>query len=226
MFYLELISAIDNAELVNGIAVMHSISKEIFTRVATAERTNRKLIIKDLYDIGTHPTMTASPTFRSYSRLLAAGLVLFGLVGCSGLAGVNRDTFRPYVPEVVQGNFISKEQRQVLRQQFSQSAWTPEWGFQQRLKRQQDQLNALQAMSSEMTKPAMSIAQVETALQTLILQSIRPKDGTELSKQLQLEQQACQNLAQLHNTMTPAQRLKAQRKLKDYETDVRELMKL
>jgi outer membrane protein assembly factor BamE len=65
--------------------------------------------------IGTHPTMTASPTFRSSSRLLAAGLVLFGLVGCSGMAGVNRDTFRPYVPEVVQGNFISKEQRQVLR---------------------------------------------------------------------------------------------------------------
>ncbi|WP_353244814.1 outer membrane protein assembly factor BamE [Limnohabitans sp.] len=59
--------------------------------------------------------MTASPTFRSSRRLLAAGLVLFGLVGCSGLAGVNRDTFRPYVPEVVQGNFISKEQRQVLR---------------------------------------------------------------------------------------------------------------
>lgn len=121
---------------------------------------------------------------------------------------------------------LNSEQRQVLRQQFSQSAWTPEWGFQQRLKRQQDQLNALQAMSSEMTKPAMSIAQVETALQTLILQSVRPKDSTELSKQLQLEQQACQNLAQLHNTMTPAQRLKAHRKLKDYETDVRELMKL
>ena len=50
--------------------------------------------------------------------------------------------------------------------------------------------------------------------------------GTELSKQLQLELQACQNLAQLHNAMSPAQRLKAQRKLKDYETDVRELMKM
>ena len=121
---------------------------------------------------------------------------------------------------------LNTEQRQLLKEQFLKSAWTPEWGYQQRLKRQQDQLNALQAMSSEMTKPAMSIAQVETALQTLILQSVRPKDGTELSKQLQLEQQACQNLAQLHNTMTPAQRLKAQRKLKDYETDVRELMKL
>jgi hypothetical protein len=122
---------------------------------------------------------------------------------------------------------LNSEQRQILRQQFSQSAWTPEWGYQQRLKRQQDQLNALQAMSSEMTKPAMpdSPSRV-SALQSLILQSVRPKDGAELSKQLQLEQQACQNLAQLHNTTTPAQRLKAQRKLKDYETDVRELMKL
>jgi len=121
---------------------------------------------------------------------------------------------------------LNSDQRQILKQQFSQSAWTPEWGYQQRLKRQQDQLNALQAMSSEITKPAMPMAQVESALQSLILQSVRPKDGAELSKQLQLEQQACQNLAQLHNTTTPAQRLKAQRKLKDYETDVRELMKL
>jgi hypothetical protein len=121
---------------------------------------------------------------------------------------------------------LNTEQRQLLKQQFLQSTWTPEWGYQQRLKRQQTQLNELQAMSSEMTKPAMTTAQVEKALQSLFLQSVRPKDGTELSKQLQLELQACQNLAQLHNAMSPAQRLKAQRKLKDYETDVRELMKM
>jgi len=121
---------------------------------------------------------------------------------------------------------LNLEQRQVLKQQFLQSTWTPEASYQLRLKRQQEQLIALQAMSSEITKPAMPIAQVEKALQSLILQSVRPKDAGELSKQLQLEQQACQNLAQLHNTMSPAQRLKAQRKLKDYETDVRELMKI
>ncbi len=121
---------------------------------------------------------------------------------------------------------LNSEQRQLLKQQFLQSAWTPEWGYQQRLKHQQDQLSALQAMSSEMSKPAMPIAQVEKALQALMLQSVRPKDASDLSKQLLLEQQACQNLAQLHNIMSPAQRLKAQRKLKDYETDVRELMKL
>lgn len=121
---------------------------------------------------------------------------------------------------------LNLEQRQVLKQQFLQSTWTPEASYQLRLKRQQEQLIALQAMSSEITKPAMPLAQVEKALQSLILQSVRPKDTADLSKQLQLEQQACQNLAQLHNTMSPAQRLKAQRKLKDYETDVRELMKI
>ena len=121
---------------------------------------------------------------------------------------------------------LNLEQRQVLKQQFLQSTWTPEASYQRRLKRQQEQLLALQAMSSEITKPAMPLPQVEKALQSLILQSVRPKDAGELSKQLQLEQQACQNLAQLHNTMSPAQRLKAQRKLKDYEIDVRELMKI
>ena len=121
---------------------------------------------------------------------------------------------------------LNLEQRQVLKQQFLQSTWSPEASYQRRLKRQQEQLIALQAMSSEITKPAMPLPQVEKALQSLILQSVRPKDAGDLSKQLQLEQQACQNLAQLHNTMTPAQRLKAQRKLKDYETDIRELMKI
>ena len=108
---------------------------------------------------------------------------------------------------------LNLEQRQVLKQQFLQSTWVPEASYQRRLKRQEEQLIALQAMSSEITKPAMPLPQVEKALQSLILQSVRPKDATDLSKQLQLEQQACQNLAQLHNTMSPAQRLKAQRKL-------------
>ena len=39
-----------------------------------------------------------------------------GLSACGGFSGnINRDTFKPYVPEVVQGNFVSKEQRQALR---------------------------------------------------------------------------------------------------------------
>jgi outer membrane protein assembly factor BamE len=38
------------------------------------------------------------------------------LAGCSGSRPVvTADTFKPYVPEVVQGNFVSREQRQALR---------------------------------------------------------------------------------------------------------------
>jgi outer membrane protein assembly factor BamE len=65
--------------------------------------------------IGPHQNMTATPTLRASSRLLALALVVTGMAGCSGFSGgINRDAFRPYVAEVVQGNFMSKEQRLVL----------------------------------------------------------------------------------------------------------------
>ena len=56
--------------------------------------------------------MTASLNFR-VPRAWLAGLVLSAsLAGCGS---VHQDTFKSYVPEVVQGNFVSKEQRQALR---------------------------------------------------------------------------------------------------------------
>ena len=56
--------------------------------------------------------MTASLISR-FSNAWLVGLVLSaGLAGCGS---VHQDTFKPYVPEVVQGNFVSKEQRQALR---------------------------------------------------------------------------------------------------------------
>lgn len=59
---------------------------------------------------------TESPALRSL--LLGTTLVacFAGLTGCSSpLRSVTEDTFKPYVPEVVQGNFVSREQRQALR---------------------------------------------------------------------------------------------------------------
>ncbi len=65
--------------------------------------------------------MTASMTFR-FPALLVALLLSVGLSACGGLSGnINRDTFKPYVPEVVQGNFVSKEQRQALRPGMSRA---------------------------------------------------------------------------------------------------------
>ena len=60
--------------------------------------------------------MTASLTFRLTAQGLAALLLGASLAGCSNLpSSVSRDTFKPFVPEVVQGNFVSNEQRQAVR---------------------------------------------------------------------------------------------------------------
>jgi hypothetical protein len=40
-----------------------------------------------------------------------------------------------------------------------------------------------------------------------------------------MTQQACDNLAQLHNTTTPEQRQRASRRLRAYERDLRDLTK-
>ncbi len=60
--------------------------------------------------------MTDSMTFRPVWTRLAALALCATLGACSSVQGwVGRDTFKTYVPEVVQGNFVSKEQRQALR---------------------------------------------------------------------------------------------------------------
>jgi len=58
--------------------------------------------------------MTASLTFSAPVARLATLLLCASLAGCGSLSGFNSDTIKPYVPEVVQGNFVSKEQRQDL----------------------------------------------------------------------------------------------------------------
>jgi hypothetical protein len=69
------------------------------------------------------------------------------------------------------------------------------------------------------------VPEVEKSLKAFLQLSARPSQASELTKQLQIEQHVCQNLAQLHNSTSPAQRLKAQRKLKSYESDLRDLVK-
>ena len=66
--------------------------------------------------IGMPSTMTAFLTFRFPGPWLVALLLGASLAGCGSFSdGLGRDTFKPYVPEVVQGNFVSNEQRQALR---------------------------------------------------------------------------------------------------------------
>ena len=55
--------------------------------------------------------MTVTLTFPFTGARLAMLFVCASLAACGSLS---RDTFKPYVPEVVQGNFVAKEQRQAL----------------------------------------------------------------------------------------------------------------
>jgi hypothetical protein len=120
---------------------------------------------------------------------------------------------------------LTDEQIKLITQQAQQSPWTPEWGLQMRIKRQQEQLQTLQTLIQEAAKPGFSLSTAEKTLFNLSMMSVRPLDPSALQKQLDLEKQACESFAQFHNTTTANQRQKALRKLKSYETDLRDLMK-
>ncbi len=58
--------------------------------------------------------MTALSTIRLPFMAFALVLVT-GLSACGVTGGAGSDTFKPYVPDLVQGNFVSREQRQYLQ---------------------------------------------------------------------------------------------------------------
>lgn len=60
--------------------------------------------------------MTALRTFRFFGACVATAALSVALTACGSFQNTwSQDTFKPYVPEVVQGNFVSKEQKQALR---------------------------------------------------------------------------------------------------------------
>ncbi|PIT83267.1 outer membrane protein assembly factor BamE [Limnohabitans sp. 15K] len=58
--------------------------------------------------------MTASQTFPATCTNLAMLIVCACLAGCGSTSSLSQGLFKPYIPEVVQGNFVSKEQRQAI----------------------------------------------------------------------------------------------------------------
>lgn len=59
--------------------------------------------------------MTAFLTFPLTGNRLVMLVVCASLAGCGSMPSFTSDSLKPYVPEVVQGNFVSKEQRQAIR---------------------------------------------------------------------------------------------------------------
>ncbi|MGV0962093.1 MAG: DUF6279 family lipoprotein [Limnohabitans sp.] len=117
---------------------------------------------------------------------------------------------------------LSPAQTAMVKAQLLQSAWTPEWGQRDRLRRHQDLLSALQKASQS---SASALPKVEADLWDVWQRWLSPPDATGRAVVQKMVQQGCDNLAQLHNSTSPEQRQRAARRLRAYEQDLRDLIR-
>ena len=116
---------------------------------------------------------------------------------------------------------LSPTQIALVKAHMSQSAWTPEWGRHDRLRREQDLLSTLRQVTQSKAQPD----QVEAALFGVWQRWFMPPDEAGRALMQKMAQQTCDNLAQLHNSTSPEQRLRVARTLRGYERDIRDLIK-
>ena len=117
---------------------------------------------------------------------------------------------------------LSAAQTAMVKTQLLQSAWTPEWGRRDRMRRHQDLWSALQKASQSQ---ASALSQTEADLWAVWQRWMAPPDAYGQSVVQQMTQQGCDNLAQLHNSASPEQRQRAARRLRAYEQDLRDLLR-
>ena len=114
---------------------------------------------------------------------------------------------------------LSAAQTALIKTQLAQSPWTAEWGRRDRQRRQQDLLSTLQRI----TQSNLTQAQAEAQLWGVWQRWLQPPDAGQRAVVQSLSQRACENLAQLHNTTTPEQRVRVARRLRAYERDLLDL---
>jgi Family of unknown function (DUF6279) len=114
---------------------------------------------------------------------------------------------------------LSPAQVNLLRRQVEQSAWSPEWGRQERLRQQRDLLDVLMRIEQE----HLSIRQSDAALLGVWERWMQPSAETDRQRWRHWIEQGCRNLAELHNSTSTEQRQRAARRLRAYEKDLREL---
>jgi hypothetical protein len=116
---------------------------------------------------------------------------------------------------------LSAAQIALVKTQVSQSVWSPEWGRHDRLRREQDLLFTLRRLS----KSELPADQAEAELWGVWQRWFMPPDEAGRALVQKMTQQACDNLAQLHNTTSPEQRLRVARTLRAYVRDIKDLIK-
>jgi hypothetical protein len=111
-------------------------------------------------------------------------------------------------------------QRRVIDSGVAASPFDPEMWWQERQRRQRDTVQTLRRLAAEKADRDQRLA----ALRTLVGRVERSPDAAYRAYQLKLADYNCGFAAQIHNATTPAQRKQARETLKDWETDLRQLM--
>ena len=114
---------------------------------------------------------------------------------------------------------LEPTQRELLRQQVAQSLFNPVMVDAERRRRQQEALALLRRLLAERASPA----EARAALRDYVSRIAEPAAGPGRQHQQRPQPEGCRNVAALHNTTTAAQRERAVRRLRAYESDLREL---
>lgn len=122
--------------------------------------------------------------------------------------------------EMLYGN-LEDPQRAVLRANLATSLFDASQTYRETLRRQQDTLQTLRLLQSNTLSEIRQAAE----LRALLARTQTSPDASYQTYRAQATQANCQAFADLHNSTTPAQRLKAVAVLKGYEDDARALMK-
>jgi len=115
---------------------------------------------------------------------------------------------------------LDAAQREQLRAMTAQSVFDADRIDTQRRERQVQILTLLRRFQAEQTPPAEARAAVDALVQDIV----DPPAGPQREHQQALLQESCRNLAALHNTTTPEQRVQAVRRLRAYESDMHALV--
>lgn len=118
--------------------------------------------------------------------------------------------------ESLYGNLTSKQEA-LLDARLEASGFEPEAFYGERLRRQQDLLQTLRNLRQA------SAATMSTSLAGVFTRVAMSPDPNYRDYSQKTRMQACQAFADLHNSMSPEQRLTALRKLQNYEADLRAL---
>lgn len=118
---------------------------------------------------------------------------------------------------------LDERQRVVLREGLARSRWDPQRSYAERLRRQQDLLQMLRAVSAADGAARPSRQQASALVHGYLERVTRSPDAAYRAHAQAAVQDNCATYAALHNSTTAEQRARAVARVAGYERDAREL---